>query len=145
MKTSYGLLVYRTNKDRIEYLVVHPSGAYNKNAPYYLPKGKMEENETPESAAIRETLEETGIKAVVVKSLSDVVYSTKTKTVKIFLAAYIGGQVDELGNCPVHDWENDVVKFVVPFEALEIVREEYKVVIEEANKFLAHSSKGKDN
>lgn len=142
MKTSAGLLVYRKNGDKLEYLIVHPSGAYNKKAPYYLPKGKVEEKETNEEAAIRETLEETGITGKIEHPLTDVVYTTKTKTIKMFLAQYEKGLVDETGMCPEHDWENDIVKFVSSEYALSILREEFKVVIEEANKILAHSSIG---
>ena len=45
----------------MEVLLVHPSGWYNKKAPWSLPKGLPEEGESLEQAAIRETLEEAGV------------------------------------------------------------------------------------
>ena len=43
------------------YLIVHPSGAYNRKAPYSIPKGLVEAGESAEDTAVRETREETGL------------------------------------------------------------------------------------
>ena len=41
MKESFGLLVHRDNNGVREYLIVHPSGNYNKKASYSIPKGEQ--------------------------------------------------------------------------------------------------------
>ncbi|HEY6549113.1 MAG TPA: NUDIX domain-containing protein, partial [Vicinamibacteria bacterium] len=60
MKQSAGTLLYRQGPAGLEVLIVHPSGGYNKNAPWSLPKGHPDDGEALEAAARRETLEETG-------------------------------------------------------------------------------------
>ena len=45
----------------MEVLLVHPSGSYNRNAPWSIPKGELDEGEDPETAARRETREEAGV------------------------------------------------------------------------------------
>ena len=72
--TSVGLLVYRkTPSGDREYLLVHPSGSYNKHAPYYIPKGRPEESETPEQTALREELN---------KQLDEMLYAKLAETDK---------------------------------------------------------------
>lgn len=61
MKQAAGLLVYRRQGDRLEVLLVHPSGNYNRRAPWSLPKGLTDEGETLLEAAVRETREEAGL------------------------------------------------------------------------------------
>jgi predicted NUDIX family NTP pyrophosphohydrolase len=58
---SAGTLLYRRNDGQLEVLIVHPSGRYNRGAPWSIPKGKTEPGEDPETAARRETQEETGV------------------------------------------------------------------------------------
>jgi len=63
-----------------------------------LPKGHVEPNETIETAATREVLEETGIEASIISKLSDIrywFYANKTKHSKVvhfYLMRYVGGQ-----------------------------------------------------
>lgn len=62
-----------------------------------LPKGHIEANETIETAATREVLEETGIEASIISKLSDIrywFYANKTKHSKVvhfFLMRYVTG------------------------------------------------------
>ena len=42
---SAGLVVYRGSGDRLEVLLVHPSGNYNRRAPWGIPKGLPDEDE----------------------------------------------------------------------------------------------------
>ncbi|MEO5908627.1 MAG: NUDIX domain-containing protein [Ginsengibacter sp.] len=63
-KKSAGLLIYRFKNKVIEVLLVHPGGPFWKNkslSAWSIPKGEIEENEQPLTAAVRETKEETGI------------------------------------------------------------------------------------
>ena len=132
MKESYGLLVHRDNNGVREYLIVHPSGNYNKNAPYMIPKGEQKGGEMPETAAVRETYEETGISAIITEMLGWVEYKSKSKRVQVWLAEYHCGEIEEDGNCPNRDWENDVAKFVTAEEAIELLKDEYKEIISTA-------------
>lgn len=61
MKQSSGTLLYRKTGKGLEVLLVHPSGAYNRSAPWGIPKGIPDPGEELEAAARRETLEETGV------------------------------------------------------------------------------------
>lgn len=54
---SCGVVVFRRENDSIVYLLLHyPSGHWD------FPKGKMEIDENPKQTAVREVMEETGIK-----------------------------------------------------------------------------------
>lgn len=64
MKLSAGLLLYRFHKTTIEFFLVHPGGPFwaKKDAgSWSIPKGEIEKDEDPLTAAIRECQEETGI------------------------------------------------------------------------------------
>jgi predicted NUDIX family NTP pyrophosphohydrolase len=58
---SAGLVVYRGAGDQLAVLLVHPSGNYNRRAPWGIPKGLPNQDEPLAAAAVRETLEETGV------------------------------------------------------------------------------------
>jgi len=55
VKESSGTLLYRRAGLTVEVLIVHPSGQYNRGAPWSIPKGKPEPGEDLETAARRET------------------------------------------------------------------------------------------
>ena len=62
-KPSAGLLAFRRNGDRVEFLLVHPGGPYwehRDDASWSIPKGEYEPDEEPLDAARREFVEETG-------------------------------------------------------------------------------------
>src|SRR5919112_4252975 len=77
-----------------------------------LPKGGMEDGETPEQAAAREVREETGVVAKVVSPLGDVRYTYRRggrrvrKTVHFFLFEYVEGSTDD------HDHEVDEARWI---------------------------------
>ncbi|MFX0557853.1 NUDIX domain-containing protein [Maribacter sp. CXY002] len=64
-KTSAGILFYKFHNNTLEILLVHPGGPFwtNKDkGAWSIPKGEIEHNEGLLQAAIRETIEELGIK-----------------------------------------------------------------------------------
>ncbi len=69
---------------RVEVLIVHPSGNYNRRAPWSIPKGLVDDGEELEAAARRETLEETGIAPGPLTSLGFVDYQKSRKRVHAF-------------------------------------------------------------
>ena len=58
---SAGTLLYRFVDEQLEVLLVHPSGNYNRRAPWGIAKGLPDTGESLEDAARRETAEETGV------------------------------------------------------------------------------------
>ncbi len=63
-KQSAGLLLYRSNGDRIEVFLVHPGGPFwakKDDGAWTIPKGEIAEAEDPLAAARREFREETGL------------------------------------------------------------------------------------
>jgi len=105
MKRSAGVLLYRTTTG-LEVFIVHPSGSYNKNAAWSIPKGEFDSTESPEHTARRELLEETGIVAPEkLIFLGDVIYKSCRKQVYCF-----AGKCAEAS--PVLSWEIDRAEFV---------------------------------
>jgi predicted NUDIX family NTP pyrophosphohydrolase len=85
MKESAGTLLYRRGAGGgIEVLLIHPSGNYNRKAPWGIPKGLVDPGENPEQTARRETLEETGVVAGALTDLSSIVYQKSRKRVHAF-------------------------------------------------------------
>jgi predicted NUDIX family NTP pyrophosphohydrolase len=63
-KKSAGLLIYRQKAKILEVLLVHPGGPFwakKDEGAWSIPKGELNDNEDPLTAAIREMKEETGI------------------------------------------------------------------------------------
>lgn len=66
---SAGILLFRQREDRLEVLLVKPGGPFwrNKDAgAWMIPKGLVEQGETPVEAALREFEEETGTRLTTV-------------------------------------------------------------------------------
>ena len=64
-KTSAGLLMYKFEKSKLKFLLVHPGGPFFKNKDegfWGIPKGEIEESEDILETAKREFGEEVGIK-----------------------------------------------------------------------------------
>lgn len=87
MTRSAGVLVYREGEGGLEVLIVHPSGRFGRNSPWSLPKGRIEEGESPEEAARRETWEETGVRVTELQELGSIVYRRGRKRVYGFAGA----------------------------------------------------------
>lgn len=88
MKTSAGLLLHaRDANGEVVVLLVHPSGPYNKRAPWSLPKGELDPGEEAEACARRETREEVGIDVTgPLVDLGTVDYTKSRKCVRAFAA-----------------------------------------------------------
>src|SRR4051812_47765931 len=106
MKQSAGTLLYRI-KPQPEVLLVHPSGNYNRHAPWSIPKGEPDANESLEQTARRETLEETGIAVKNLNPLGSIHYKRSRKEVHAFAGA-VGEDVEAKCAC----WEIDRAEFV---------------------------------
>jgi predicted NUDIX family NTP pyrophosphohydrolase len=84
MKQSAGTLLYQEGASGLEVLLVHPSGAYNRKAPWGIPKGLVDPGEAPEATARRETLEETGVAAEELVDLGFIDYTKSKKRIFCF-------------------------------------------------------------
>jgi 8-oxo-dGTP pyrophosphatase MutT (NUDIX family) len=111
VETSYGGVVLRGD----ELLVITPAGKQVTG----LPKGGMEDGETPEQVAAREVREETGIEATVIEPLGDVRYTYRRggrrirKTVHFFRCEYVRGSTAD------HDHEVDNARWIALSSARE--------------------------
>ena len=107
MVESAGLLLYRATAHGWEVLLVHPSGNYNRRAPWGIPKGLTEPGEAIEEAARRETKEETGVTAQSLLPLGSVCYRRIRKQIHAF-----AGRVDDACQPTCASWEVDRAEFV---------------------------------
>jgi predicted NUDIX family NTP pyrophosphohydrolase len=91
---SAGLLLYRSGKGAVEVFLVHPGGPFwrKKDAgAWSIPKGIIDANEDPMSAAKREFDEETGLK---VSGDFTPLSSVKLRSGKVLLAWAVEGDCD---------------------------------------------------
>ena len=110
MKQSAGCLLYRAASDpsdQWEVLIVHPSGIYNRRAPWSIPKGLVDQGETTEATARRETLEETGIVAGALVSLGFVDLKKSRKRIHCF-----AGPLPDAASPTCASWEIDQATMV---------------------------------
>ena len=84
MIESAGTLLYRRNDGKLEVLIVHPWGPYDRRAPWSIPKGRTNPGEDLEAAARRETEEETGVKAGPLHSIGSVDLARSRKRIHGF-------------------------------------------------------------
>jgi predicted NUDIX family NTP pyrophosphohydrolase len=115
-KESAGTLLWRRYGGVLEVLVVHPSGAYNRKAPWSIPKGEVDPGEGLEATARRETLEETGVAAGELASLGFIDYVKSRKRVHAF-AGPAPAECDP--RCA--SWEIDHAEFVALDRAEELL------------------------
>jgi predicted NUDIX family NTP pyrophosphohydrolase len=120
---SAGTLLYRRasgaaadTDEAWEVLLVHPSGAYNRKAPWGIPKGLPEPGEALEDAARRETAEETGVVAGELAELARIRYTKSRKEVVAFT-----GPAPEPCEPRCASWEVDRAEFVTLRRARELI------------------------
>jgi len=132
MKETAGTLIYRTSDDAIEILLVHASGNYNKKSAWSIPKGLPEPGEDLEEAARRETLEETGVVAGILRSIGFIDYTKSKKRVHGFM-----------GEAPLDakpynaSWEVDQACFHELSRAKEIIHHDQLELIERLESILS--------
>jgi predicted NUDIX family NTP pyrophosphohydrolase len=129
-QVSAGCLVRATFDGVARYLIVHPSGNYNRRAPYSIPKGIVAAGERPEEAAVRETREETGIPCRIVATLGEIRYRKTRKTVIAFLAEPLVPVPDP--TVPPGDWEIDRAEFLPAAEARRRLHPDQRPFIDRA-------------
>jgi predicted NUDIX family NTP pyrophosphohydrolase len=125
VKESAGTLIYQATSGGWEVLLVHPSGNYNRRAPWSIPKGLPDEGESLEAAARRETFEETGVLAEQLISLGFADYTRTRKRVHCFAGA---APAECQPNCA--SWEVDKAAFLPLSEARAAIHPDQLVFID---------------
>lgn len=133
MIDSAGTLLYRYRHDQLEVLLIHPSGPYNRRAPWGIPKGLPDEGEDLEQAARRETLEETGVQATgELRSLDHIQYQKSRKRVHCF-----AGPAPEDAQPACASWEVDRAEFVPIEEARRLIHRDQLPLLDRLETLLA--------
>jgi predicted NUDIX family NTP pyrophosphohydrolase len=107
-----------------EVLLVHPSGAYNRKAPWSIPKGLPDAGEALEDAARRETREETGVEAGGLVEIGRVRYRKSRKDIVAF-----AGPAPDGCDPRCASWEVDRAEFVSLRRARELIHPDQAVFI----------------
>jgi predicted NUDIX family NTP pyrophosphohydrolase len=123
MKQSAGTLLYRHGPQELEVLLVHPSGNYNRKAPWSIPKGLPDAGESFEAAARRETVEETGVSAGDLRPLGFIEYTRSRKRVH----AFYGPAPAVVPTCC--SWEVDGANFFPLSQARELIHEDQRPLL----------------
>ncbi len=131
MKQSAGTLLYRQGDQGLEVLLVHPSGNYNRRAPWSIPKGVPDAGESLEAAARRETLEETGIFAGELHPLGFIDYTRSRKRVHAFYGPW------PQGDPGCGSWEVDQAKFLPLEDARKLIHFDQRVLLDRLAEVLA--------
>ena len=132
MKESAGTLLFRRGDDGVEVLLVHSSGPYNRRAPWGIPKGLPNAGEDLESAARRETREETGVDAPrELVSLGSMVYQKSRKRVHCFAGP---APADAQPRCA--SWEVDCAEFVTLERGRELIHPDQRVFLDRLEEWL---------
>ena len=88
--THAGCVVYRNDDDRVRFLVISSSTGEH----WVLPKGHIDPGEAPETTALRELAEETGVLGEIIRPLSVQSFEINGREIVIqyFLVRMIGSQ-----------------------------------------------------
>ncbi|MDB4960039.1 MAG: hypothetical protein JWP01_38 [Myxococcales bacterium] len=131
-KLSSGTLLYRYVNDSVEVLLVHPAGNYNRRAPWGIPKGAPDPDETLEATARRETLEETGLD--ITTPLIDMGFVDYTRSKKRVHAYAAPAPVDAAPRCA--SWEVDKVEFIEITRARRIIHPDQAALLDRLQRHL---------
>jgi 8-oxo-dGTP pyrophosphatase MutT (NUDIX family) len=124
MKESAGTLLYRRRGDRVEVLVIKPGGFAAKYG-WSIPKGLVEPGEDAETAARRETREETGIDPGALELLGRIEYTKSRKRIDCFF-----GPAPEAEPRETRDREVADVRFVEKDEARRLLHRDQQAFID---------------
>ena len=125
-KVSSGTVLYRMVDGAVEILLVHPAGNYNRRAPWGIPKGAPDPDETLEATARRETLEETGV--AVDGPLVDLGFVDYTRSKKR-VHGY-AGRAPEGAAPKCASWEVDKVEFIEITRARRIIHPDQAALLD---------------
>jgi predicted NUDIX family NTP pyrophosphohydrolase len=131
MRESAGTLLYRREGDEWQVLLVHPSGNYNRRAPWSIPKGEPDADESHEAAARRETREETGVIAGELLPLGETILQKSRKRITAFAG---GAPAAATPTCA--SWEVDRAEFVALDHARELLHPDQAVFIDRLQELL---------
>lgn len=131
-KVSSGTLLYRRVGASLEVLLVHPAGNYNRRAPWGIPKGAPEPDETLETTARRETREETGVDLT--GALVDLGHVDYTRSKKRVHAFAIESPSDANPRCA--SWEVDKVEFIEITRARRVIHPDQAALLDRLERHL---------
>ena len=124
MKISAGTLLYRQRPVGLEVLIIKPGGFAAKYG-WSIPKGLVEPGEDAESAARRETREETGVDPGRLELLGQIDYTKSKKRIQCFLGPAPEGQ-EPRGD----DFEVAEARFVETGEARRLLHRDQQAFID---------------
>ena len=134
MKQSAGLLLYLAEPE-LRVLLVHPSGNYNKKAPWSIPKGEPDDGEALEATARREVAEEVGVVVIgPVASLGFIDYQKSKKRVHAFATPLPKGQTPRCAS-----WEIDRAELVSVDEGRRLIHSDQAAFLDRLTQLLRSS------
>lgn len=126
---SCGVIPYRKNGARIEYLLLFQHGSQT----WSFPKGHMEAGESEQDTALRELREETGLTARLLPNFQETIRYAMSelvfKDVVLFLGQVSGTHMDALGEIEYHRW-------ITAGEAKDLLWGDYPQLIDRVEQFL---------
>jgi predicted NUDIX family NTP pyrophosphohydrolase len=131
-KIASGTVLYRFVDGATEVLLVHPSGNYNRRAPWGIPKGAPNPGEDLETTARRETWEETGL--TVTGPLVDLGHVDYTRSKKRVHGFAIQAVVDAAPHCA--SWEVDKVEFIEISRARRVIHPDQAALLDRLERHL---------
>lgn len=136
-RESSGTVLYRQTELGLEVLLVHPAGNFNRRAPWGIPKGQPNPEESLEDAARRETMEETGIVAGELVALGYVDYTRSRKRVHAFAGP---APVDGAPRCA--SWEVDKAEYIEISRARRIIHPDQATLLDRLLAYLRGPTDG---